>query len=64
MIVEPIFSESANKKNFNWVSSEHLDFAIETTKENYTTNASTTASTIYRNTSGRRKYDAFHWLLV
>lgn len=51
-------SESANKKNFNWVSSEHLDFAIETTKENYKTNVSTTASTIYRNTSASNEAEA------
>jgi len=51
-------SETGNKKNYSWVSSEHLDFAIEVTKDNYTTNASTTASTIYRNTSASNEMEA------
>ena len=50
-------SETGNKKNYSWVNAEHLDFAIEVTKDNYTTNASTTASTIYRNTPGKSYVD-------
>ena len=47
-------SETGNEKTHEWVDAEFLDFAIETTREHYRTNESTTASTIFRNTAGKK----------